>query len=145
MPVPSQVSSAELARVAQEAYINSTFRVALVDAPGSDFDATDPLSTIMAGEVTDGLGGYTRQQIGYTSADLDNYDDGKRALARKAATFVHNGNTNEPVRFSHVVLLNPTETAAVAVTKLSARATLSDGQTAIFYFDLTLYGVFVVE
>jgi len=145
MPVPSQVSAAELSRVANEAYINNTFRVALVDSPGSDFDATDSLATIMANEVTDGLGGYTRQQLGYTAADLDVYNDGKRALARKAATFVHNGNTAETIRFSHVVLLNPTETDAVAVTKLSARATLSDAQTAIFYFDLTLYGVFVVE
>ena len=145
MPVPSQVSSAELARVAQASYINNTFRVALVDAPGSDFDATDDFATIMAGEVTDGLGGYARQQIGYTSADLDAYDDGKRALARKAAQFDHNGNTNETIRFSHVVLLNPAETDVVSVTKLSARATLSDGQSAIFYFDVTLYGVFVVE
>lgn len=145
MPVPSQVSSEELSRVAQASYINNTFRVALVDAPGSDFDATDPLSTVIANEVTDGLGGYSRQQIGYTSADLDAYDDGKRALARKAASFVHNGNTNETIRFSHVVLLNPLETGIVSVTKLSARATLSDAQTAIFYFDLTLYGVFVVE
>ncbi|QNJ25990.1 hypothetical protein SynSYN20_01663 [Synechococcus sp. SYN20] len=131
--------------MAEKSYINNTFRVALVDAPGSDFDATDSLSTILANEVTSGLGGYSRQQIGYTSADLDSYNNGRRALARKAATFVHNGNTAETVRFSHVVLLNPTETAAVAVTKLSARATLSDGQSAIFYFDLTLYGVFVVE
>ena len=145
MPVPSQVSSAELARVAQASYINNTFRVALVDAPGSDFDATDDFATIMAGEVTDGLGGYARQQIGYTSADLDAYDDGKRALARKAAQFDHNGNTNETIRFSHVVLLNPAETDVVSATKLSARATLSDGQSAIFYFDVTLYGVFVVE
>lgn len=145
MPVPSQVSATELARVAEASYINNTFRVALVDAPGSDFDATDSLATIMAGEVDEGLGGYSRQQIGYTAADLDAYNNGKRALARKAATFAHNGNTNETVRFSHVVLLNPTETGVVAVTKLSARATLSDGQTAIFYYDLTIYGVFVVE
>lgn len=145
MPVPSQVSSTELARVAQASYINNTFRVALVDAPGSDFDATDDFATIMSGEVTAGLGGYSRQQIGYTSADLDVYNDGKRALARKAAQFDHNGNTNETIRFSHVVLLNPTETGVVSVTRLSARATLSDSQTAIFYFDVTLYGVFVVE
>lgn len=145
MPVPSQVSAAELARVASASYINNTFRVALIDAPGSDFDATDSLSTVLSGEVTDGLGGYTRQQIGYTQADLDVYNSGKRALARKAAEFAHNGNTAETIRFSHVVLLNPTETGVVSVTKLSARATLSDSQTAIFYFDLTLYGVFVVE
>ncbi len=145
MPVPSLIAAQELQRVANQAYINQTFRVALVDSPGSDFEADDSLATVMAGEVTDGLGGYTRQQIGFVSADLGLYDDGKTQLARKAATFVHNNATNEVIRFSHVVMLNPTETAPVSVTKLASRATLSDGQSAVFYFDFTLYGVFVVE
>lgn len=145
MPVPSLISAQELARVANTAYINQTFRVALVDSPGSDFEADDSLATIMAGEVIGGLGGYTRQQIGFVSADLGLYSNGKTEFARKAATFVHNNAVNETIRFSHVVMLNPTETAPVSVTKLASRTSLSDGQSAIFYFDFTLYGVFVVE
>lgn len=145
MPVPSTINSQELGRVANAAYINQQFKCALVDSPGTDFDGDDNLTTIMANEVTLGLGGYNRQAVGYVSADLGPYDAGKRALARKAATFAHNNAVNETIRFSHVVLLDPTETNVVSVTKLASRATLSDGQSAIFYFDLTLYGVFVVE
>lgn len=145
MPVPSIVHAKELSRVATASYINKNFKVALVDAPGSDFDADDSKATIMAGEVTTGLGGYARQQIGFVSADLGTYSQGKTALARKAATFTHNNAVNQTVRFSHVVVLDPTETEVVCVTKLSSRATLTDGQSAIFYFDFTLYGVFVAQ
>ena len=56
MPVPSQVAAKELERVAQLSYVNQAFRVALVDAPGSDFDADDDISTILANEVQAGLG-----------------------------------------------------------------------------------------
>ncbi len=145
MPVPSVVNAQEISRVANESYINQSFKIALVDAPGSDFDADDPLATVIAGEVVLGVGGYSRQQIAFVSADLGVYGDGKTALARKAATFQHNSAVSETIRFSHVVVLNPTETAPVCVTKLASRASLSDGQSAIFYFDFTIYGVFVVE
>ena len=145
MPVPSQVASTELTRIANSAYANQAFRVALVDAPGSDFEADDDQAIVLANEVQAGLGGYTRQQLGFLTADIGTYDDGKMELARKAATFTHNGNVNETIRFSHVVMINPSETGLVSVTKLAARASLSDAQSAVFYFDFTLYGVFVVE
>ena len=145
MAVPSQVSAKELDRVARLSYVNQAFRVALVDAPGSDFEADDDISVVLANEVTEGLGGYQRQQIGFLTADLSAYEDGKQTLARKAATFTHNGNAGETIRFSHVVLINPAETGLVSTTKLASRATLSDAQSAIFYFDFTLYGVFVAE
>lgn len=145
MPVPSIVHAQEVARVATASYINQNFKVILVDAPGSDFDADDSFATITANEVQTGLGGYSRQQIGFASADLGSYDGEKAALARKAATFTHNGALNETIRFSHVVLLAPNDTDIVSTTKLASRATLSDSQSAIFYFDFTLYGVFVVQ
>lgn len=143
MAVPSLVAAKELERVARAAYINQSFRVALIDAPGSDFEADDSIDSVLSNEVEDGRGGYIRQQVGFVAADLGLYDDGKTQLARKAATFTHNGNPAETIRFSHVVLLNPAETGLVSVTKLAARATLSDAQSAVFYFDFTLYGVFV--
>lgn len=145
MPVPSTIHAQELTRVANSSYINQNFKVALVDAPGSDFDADDAFATIMAGEIQVGLGGYGRQQIGYVSADMGLYDEGKVPLARKAAVFEHNGQLNQVMRFSHVVVLNPAETQPLCVTKLATRTSLSDGQSAIFYFDMTLYGVFVAE
>ena len=145
MPVPSIIHAQELTRVANQSYVNTNFKVCLVDAPGSDFDADDAFSTIMDKEVELGLGGYARQQIGYTAADLGLYDEGKVPLARKAATFTHDGSLQQVIRFSHVVVLNPAETQPLCMTKLASRTSLTDGQAAIFYFDLTLYGIFVAE
>ena len=145
MPVPSLVSAQELARVAEKSYASQSFQVALVDAPGSDFEPDDAFAAIMAGEVQEGLGGYTRQNIAFLTADIGLYADGKTPLARKAATFEHNGNAGEIIKFSHVVLISPNGASATSTTKLAARASLSDGQSAIFYFDFTLYGVFVAE
>jgi hypothetical protein len=145
MPVPSTIHAQELTRVANSSYINQNFKVCLVDAPGSDFDADDAFATVMDNEVEIGLGGYNRQQIGYVSADLGLYDDGKVPMARKAAHFEHDNSLNQVVRFSHVVVLNPSETQPLCITKLATRTSLTDGQSAIFYFDLTLYGVFVAE
>lgn len=143
MPIASRVSSYELDRVANASYVNQTFKVLLVDAPGSTFDADDPLATVTANEVTEGLGGYTRQTIGFTTSDVGLYAEGKLPFARKAATFVHNNQPAQAYRFSHVVVLTPDEQQVLCSTKLAGRATLSDGQAAIFYFDVTLYGVFV--
>jgi len=145
MPVPSLVSAQELARVAEKSYASQSFQVALVDAPGSDFEPDDAFAAIMAGEVQEGLGGYTRQNIAFLTSDIGLYADGKTPLARKAATFEHNGNSGEIIKFSHVVLISPNGASATSTTKLAARASLSDGQSAIFYFDFTLYGVFVAE
>lgn len=144
MPVPSTVHAKEVARVAKQSYVNRNFKVALVDAPGSDFDADDSFATIISGEVTAGLGGYQRQQIGFNESDLGIYEKGKLPLARKAATFQHNNAVNETIRFSHVVVLSPDETEVVCVSKLAGRASITDGQSAVFYFDFNLYGVFVV-
>lgn len=143
MPIAARVGSNELARIASTAYVNRNFKVALVDAPGSTFDADDPLSTVIANEVTTGLGGYARQQIGFTTGDIGLFENGTVPFNRKAATFVHNNEPAQAYRFSHVVVLNPEETQVLCTTKLASRATLSDGQAAIFYFDFTLYGVFV--
>lgn len=145
MAVPAVVNAAELQRIATASYVNRNFKVCLVDAPGSTFDADDPFATVMAGEVQAGLGGYARQQIGFTAADLGLFNSGRIDFARKAATFTHNGALGQVIRFSHVVLLNPTENGILAVRRLSSRATLSDSQAAIFYFDFTLYGVFVAS
>lgn len=145
MSLPATVHEKELRRVADSAYTSKSFKVCLVDAPGSTFDADDPKSTILAGEVQAGLGGYQRQQITLNPADLGAFNAGKLAYARKAVTFTHNGEINQIIRFSHVVVLNPTETEVLCERKLSSRCTLSDSQSAIFYFDLTLYGVFVAN
>lgn len=144
MGLPATIHVNELRRVADATYVNRSFKVCLVDAPGSTFDNDDSLATVMANEVTSGLGGYVRQQIGYSAADVGLLEAGKLPFARKAAVFTHNGAANQVIRFSHVVVLTPDETGITCIRKLAAnRATLSDSQAAIFYFDLSLYGVFV--
>lgn len=143
MAIAARIGAQELRRLATAAYVNQSFKVCLVDAPGSTFDADDPITTVLANEVQAGLGGYTRQTIGFTTGDVGLFENGTVPFARKAATFVHNNQPAQAYRFSHVVLLNPSETQVLASTKLAGRATLSDGQAAIFYFDFTLYGVFV--
>ncbi len=143
MAIAARIGAQELRRLATAAYVNQSFKVVLVDAPGSTFDADDPIGTVLANEVQAGLGGYTRQTIGFTTGDVGLFDSGTVPFARKAATFVHNNQPAQAYRFSHVVLLNPAETQVLASTKLAGRATLSDGQAAVFYFDFTLYGVFV--
>ena len=143
MPVPATIHAKEIDRIARQSYINRQFKVALIDAPGTDFGSDDSFNYIMTGEVLQGLGGYERQQIGFTSADLGMYEDGKMPLARKAASFVHNNSVNQQIRFSHVAVLNPDQDNIVAITRLASRATLTDGQTAVFYFDFNLYGVFI--
>ena len=145
MPVPSVVHEKELQRVAQQSYVSKAFRVALIDAPGNTFDANDSFASIMAGEVEAGKAGYARQQITFTPSDIGSYDSGKVPLARKAATFAHDGTPNQTIRFSHVVMIAPGDSEVVCVTKLAGRATLSDGQVAVFYFDFNLYGVFVAQ
>lgn len=143
MAIAATVGAEELKRIATATYVNQAFKVCLIDAPGSTFDADDPFATVIAYEVQAGLGGYTRQQIGFTTGDIGLFENGTVPFARKAATFVHNNQPAQAYRFSHVVLLNPAQDKILATTKLAGRATLSDGQAAIFYFDFTLYGVFV--
>ena len=145
MPIPSKIHAQELRRISESSYVNKTFKAALVDAPGSDFEADDAFASIMANEVEDGLGGYTRQQIGFVQGDIGVYEQGAQPLARKSAIFEHDGDINEIIRFSHVVLLAPTEDEVVCLAKLASRAALSDAKSAIFYFDFTLYGVYVAD
>lgn len=145
MPIPSKIHAQELRRISESSYVNKTFKTALVDAPGSDFGPDDAFASIMSNEVQTGLGGYSRQQIGFVTGDIGVYEKGALPLARKSAVFEHDGDIGEIIRFSHVVLLAPTEDEIVCLAKLASRAALSDAQSAIFYFDFTMYGVYVAD
>ena len=145
MPIPSKIHAQELRRISEESYVNQTFPCALVDAPGSDFGPDDAFASVMANEVQTGLGGYGRSQIGFVQGDIGTYEDGSLPMARKSVIFEHDGTINQIIRFSHVVLLAPSESQILCMAKLASRAALSDGQSAIFYFDFTLYGVYVAD
>ena len=143
MASAATVSAKALERITKEAYVNQNFQVALIDSPGATFGADDAYSVVMANEVQDGLGGYQRQDIGFLQPDLGLYGEGKIQLARKAAQFTHDGTLGEVIRFSHVVLLSQNGQQIESIAKLAKRTALSDGQSAIYFFDLSVYGVFV--
>ncbi len=145
MATAATISADALSRITNAAYVGNNYEVALVDSPGTTFGADDPFATVLAGEVQAGLGGYTRQTIGFVPTDEGTFADGKIELARKAAQFTHDGTPSEVIRFSHVVLISPGGTEIESVAKLAKRTALSDGQTAIYFFDVTVYGVFVAS
>ncbi len=143
MATAATVTSAALERITEEAYVGNNYSVALVDSPGTAFGADDDFAVVMANECETGVGGYQREQIGFLPTDIIPYEDGKVTLARKAAQFTHNGTPGEVIRFSHVVLLSTGGTKVESIAKLAKRTTISDGQSAIYFFDITIYGVFV--
>lgn len=105
MAVQARVSSSELRSQVETLYSNQNFEVALVNSSGSSY--TPGLTTdasFMVNEVTPGLGGYSRQIISFSDADIASYTDGGIGLATKAATFSHDGSASTYV-FNNVVLL----------------------------------------
>jgi len=150
MAVPSKVAAEELQRIARRSYVQRNFQVALINSPGDPSAATlwDEIKDKEVGfNLATAPGGYTRQGFSFDDGDIDVYADGKRSLARRTVTFEHTASFGDSIRFTHVaVLSNDSEgEKLVSLTRLASTATLSDGQKAIFNFDFTLYGVYVVE
>lgn len=105
MAIASLVSAGELAATVQDRFVDNVFEVALVNSGGATYSPENTVDTeFMSQEVTVGLGGYSRQTIQYTFADVAPYSDSGVGLATKAAVFAHDGSPNT-VNFSHVVLL----------------------------------------
>ena len=143
MSVVASISAAELAYIATQAYVGATFRVALVNSPGSSFAPTDTLATVLAGEVSGS--GYARQTFTYTSGDVGGYTSNGLPLARKAATFTHTGTGTYTA--THAVVIRGgastgTSGSLVAVVPLaSGGAVMSNGSQAVLYFDATTWRV----
>jgi hypothetical protein len=195
-----------LAKIINTRYIGPTFEVALVDSGTTYIPASTVTYTFMADEILVGTAGYARDTFSYAIADIGAYVDDGIGLARKAATFTHDGSSTT-FDFSDVVVLRVSTITAeisgttltvtsapsgdlavgqlisgagidpgtgitalntgsggtgtytinnshtissqtmynaeiVAVAKLSSTATLSDGNEAVFYFDLKQFGFY---
>ena len=120
MSISAKVSSTELDGIVRSRYVDAVFEIALINAPGVTYDPANDASadaTFLATyEVAAGTGGYSRQTIGYTSADVSLYTDDGVALGEKVAVFEQDG-TATPIEFSHVAMIwgsgNPTAFTAV--------------------------------
>lgn len=147
MSIAASIFAAELEHVARLAYVGSQFEVALVNSPGITFSPTDSLSTVLAHEVSGS--GYSRQTFSYASGDLQGYTTNGLPLARKAATFTHNGGTGA-YSLTHVVVVRVqgsgssiTRTLAAVVPLAGGGASLVDGNQCVVYFDATAWRVVV--
>jgi hypothetical protein len=104
MSIAAKISSTEIRAQIISAYVDQYFEVALVDSSTTYIPGTTVDATFMASECVEGTGGYYRQIIGYTNADLSSYSDLGISLLRKAAVFEHDNSTNL-IEFTDVVLL----------------------------------------
>ena len=103
--VAAKISSAEVLAQLQSRFVDKYFEVALVNSPATNYTpGTTNDTSFMTSEVTYDTGGYCRQIIGFTSADVGGYADQGIGMARKAAIFTHNGSTTT-MNFSHVAVL----------------------------------------
>lgn len=129
------ISRAELNEQAGLAYVRGTYEVALTYQL-SGYTSTVTAANIASDEVAAGTAGYARLTFTYTNADIIAYNNGQ-PLARKVASFVHDGSAADIV-FTHVALLRDVSgtKTVVAVESVGSIATLSGGKTAVINIDL---------
>ena len=141
MALVSVVNQDELKQVCTDAYVNESFDVALIFAPGTVFSPTDSYATYMASECSQGLGGYARKSFTYGLGDIGDYQEGLKAvpMARKTVTFTHDNSSNI-LEWSHVALIRRSTTSIVACSQLTNAVELVEDQQAIYYYDLLFYG-----
>lgn len=127
-------SSEELNEQAELAYLRGTYYVALLNNP-SGYNETVTYADIVSDEVTAGVGGYARLSYTYDSGDLESYSNGQ-PLARKTASFVHNGSSGD-IEFDHVAILREVSGSytVVAIEPVGVTTTLSEGNTAVINID----------
>lgn len=106
MTIASTVASGELTDIITNRYVNSYFEARLIDLPAFTYDPSVAGSdtTLLAGEVTLGTGGYSRAIIKYEAGDVGGYSDGGVAMSQKGTIFAHDGGAT-PIEFSHVALV----------------------------------------
>ena len=106
MTLAAKISATELTRQVNTAFVEKYFEAALIYAPGVTYNpGLSDDAVFLAGELPVNTGGYLRSTIYYAQTDLRVYADDGVAMAPKAATFSHNGNNSEPLRFTHVAFL----------------------------------------
>lgn len=140
MALTAKVSSTELTGIVESRYVDSVFEVALLNAPGVSYDPANDQAAdatfLSTYEVAAGVGGYSRQTIGYTSADVSLYTDDGVALGEKAAVFEHDG-SGDGITFTHVALIWGTGNPLTFNTPSAAPTTeIESGAFGILYNNL---------
>ena len=128
MSIGAKVSSTEIRDILSERYVDQFFEARLINLPAFTYDPSTAGSdtTLLAGEVPIGTGGYARAVIKYESGDVGAYADGGVAMVQKATTFAHDGG-GTALEFSHVALVWSTGNVLTlgSVTAAPASATTS--------------------
>lgn len=126
MTIAASVNPAELIALVQDRYVDAYFEAMLLYAPGVAYDpgTTDPVA-FLGNELTQGVNGYNRQVISYTSGDVTAYTDLGVGLVEKAAIFAHDG-TATTLDFTHCALAWGSGNVT-AVSAGTVPATMADG------------------
>ena len=126
MTIAAKVSSTEIDSILRDRFLNQYFEARLINLPAYTYTpgTAGADSTLLAGEVTLGTGGYQRSIVAYGSSDIGGYADGGIALTQKASTFAQDGSAT-PITFSHIALVWSTGNAITlgGVTSVPASAT----------------------
>jgi len=105
MTIAAKISPVELRGIVNDRFVGEYFEALLINAPGVTYTpgVTDD-NIFLSAEVVQGTGGYSRQIIGYTESDVQNYNDDGIPLSRKATVFPHDGSAT-PIEFTHCALI----------------------------------------
>jgi len=130
MTIASKVSATEVTSIITDRYVDQYFEARLINLPAYTYDpgVAGSDTTLLAGEVAPGTGGYQRAMLSWTGAEVGPYADNGVALAQKATVFAHDGGAT-PIQFSHVALVwssgNATALGSVTAAPASATTTTS--------------------
>lgn len=103
MTTRSVISSEELSRQIFQGFVNQSFEVTLVNAPGTVYQpSVTTNASFLQNELTPGTFDYMPAVFTYIPADETNYSDGGIGLETKTAVFNNNGQGS--YQFTHVVL-----------------------------------------
>ena len=126
MTIAAKVSATEITNIITDRYTDQYFEARLINLPAYNYSPGTAGSdtTLLAGEVTPGTGGYQRAVLNYVPGDVGVYADGGVALNQKATVFAHDGG-GTAITFSHVALVWSSGNAQTlgAVTAAPASAT----------------------
>lgn len=119
MAIAARTSSTEINAQVVNRFVGKTCEGILIDAAAVDYTpgVTDDV-TFLASEVPIGTGGYQRQGISFSQADITAYNDAGVGIATKATVFSHDGGTAS-IDCSHAALVW-TSNSITATTVLEA-------------------------
>jgi hypothetical protein len=126
MTIAAKVSATEVTNIVNDRYVDQYFEARLINLPAYDYDPSvaGADTTLLAGEVAVGTGGYQRAYLSWSTGEVGAYADGGVALSQKATVFEHDGGATA-LTFSHVALVWSSGNALTlgAVTAAPASAT----------------------